>query len=292
MPPAYVQLPTSRLGIISDEVAPTLATAIDFALTRRLSHLEIRTIDGRNALHLTDLQADAIRTELAQRGLFVSCLASPVFKCALDDRRPVAQADQFGAEGLGGAEQLALLQRALTVARCLGTPRVRIFSFLREVNPLQHEQEIVTFFRQAAALAADAEIVLVVENEPACNGGLAHEVGRLVRAIDSPWLRALWDPGNEIYAGGSVPDGYASICDVLAHVHLKDALWQPQAARCVPIGQGAVPFAEQFVALQADGYTGLFSIETHYVPPGGTALDGSAMSVQGLQDGGWFDWRG
>ncbi|WJH36562.1 sugar phosphate isomerase/epimerase [Paenibacillus sp. CC-CFT747] len=134
---------------------------------------------------------------------------------------------------------------------------------------------------------ADKEgITLLLENEPACNGGFAEEVARLTEAVGHPRLRVLWDPGNEAYGGRSAyPEGYNEVSRVLGHVHLKDAYLQGDGTpKCVPIGQGAVPMAEQIRALEANGYTGLYTIETHYIPEGGTAMEGTALTLEGLAD--------
>jgi sugar phosphate isomerase/epimerase len=71
--------------------------------------------------------------------------------------------------------------------------------------------------------------------------------------------------------------------DVLAHVHLKDAyIRQDGTPRCVPLGSGNVPFIPQLRALSADGYDGLFTIETHYKPEGGSAKTGSRMTLDAI----------
>ncbi|MDG0810103.1 sugar phosphate isomerase/epimerase family protein [Cohnella rhizosphaerae] len=85
-------------------------------------------------------------------------------------------------------------------------------------------------------------------------------MAELVREVDSPALRALWDPGNEAHAGKEAyPLGYETIKPYAAHVHLKDACAGPDGkARCVPLGSGDVPVIAQLRALAADGYEGLF----------------------------------
>jgi sugar phosphate isomerase/epimerase len=37
-------------------------------------------------------------------------------------------------------------------------------------------------------------------------------------------------------------------------------------------------------ALEADGYQGLYTIETHYTPEGGTPMDGTRMAVERLRE--------
>jgi sugar phosphate isomerase/epimerase len=98
-------------------------------------------------------------------------------------------------------------------------------------------------------------------------------------------MKALWDPGNEAHGGRSAfPEGYDAVKDVLAHVHIKDAYTLPDGSgRCVPVGSGNVPFIPQLQALQRDGYTGLFTIETHYKPEGGSKAAGSRITLDALR---------
>lgn len=275
----------NRLGVLTDEVSVQLTEALDWIKEQQLAHVEIRMVDGQNVAALSDEQVLRVKEEVEKRGLFISAIASPIFKCALDPARPVASGDTFGQKEEGVEAHFEKLERAIAICKMLGTNKIRIFSFWREVEPQQHEQEIVGHLREAAALAQKENIVLLLENEPSCNGGFAAEVGRLTELVNSPHLKVLWDPGNEEYgARSSYPAGYHAVKPELGHVHLKDAYIDSEGApRCVPIGSGNVPFKEQLTALQEDGYTGLFTIETHYVPEGGTAKDGTALTIEGLR---------
>jgi sugar phosphate isomerase/epimerase len=274
-----------RIGVLSDEVSPRLREALDWAADHRLSHVEIRTVEGVNVARMTDGQISEIRREAHKRGLFISAVASPVFKCALDPSRPVSAGDTFGQQEEAVEEHFAKLQRCLDIARMLETTKIRIFSFWRESDPEAYMAEIAGHLKRAAEIAERSNVTLLLENEPSCNGGYSEEVGRLVRAVGSPWLRTLWDPGNEEYGGRrAFPEGYGFVRDTVAHVHLKDAFVMPdKGPQCVPIGSGRVPFAEQLKALERDGYRGLYTIETHYIPDGGTAMDGTWLSLRGLQ---------
>ncbi|NHN31641.1 sugar phosphate isomerase/epimerase family protein [Paenibacillus agricola] len=274
----------NRVGVLTDEVSPHLEEALDWIVNNQLKHVEIRSVDGRNIMNISDEALVNIRHEVERRGLFVSAIASPVFKCSLDPERQVSTGDTFGQQEEDIEEHHRKLLQAIRIAKQLGTTKIRIFSFWREQDPLRYEADIVLHLKRAAAIAEQENVTLLLENEPSCNGGYAEEVGRLVRGVNSRALQVLWDPGNEAYGGKSAyPEGYESIKDVSGHVHLKDALVEQDGTpRCVPIGNGRVPFAEQIIALEKDGYKGLYTIETHYIPDGGTPADGTMLTLQGL----------
>jgi len=276
---------SNRLGVLTDEVSDRFEEALDWAAAQGLAHVELRVVDGRNAADLSDDQAREARRQVESRGLFVSALASPLFKCALDPARPVATGDTFGQKEEGVAAHFAKLTRVIELAGILGTHRIRIFSFWREERPERYAEEIVGHLRRAAETAQQAGAELLLENEPSCNGGTAEEVAAIVRAVDSPALRALWDPGNEAYAGKEAyPAGYAAVRPYVGHVHLKDAyVGRDGKSRCVPLGSGAVPVIAQLRALAADGYDGLYTIETHFVPDGGSRTTGTRMTLDALR---------
>ncbi|MBS4219151.1 sugar phosphate isomerase/epimerase [Bacillus sp. FJAT-49711] len=269
-----------RLGVLTDEVSQDITEALDWAESNGLRHVEIRMVDGKNIVDFTDQELELLLFEVEKRGLFVSAIASPIFKCALDPSRAVASGDTFGQQEESVERHFLKLERVIEICKKLNANKIRIFSFWREEDPFAYEEEIIGYLKKAASTAAKHDILLLLENENSCNGGYASEVAHIVRHVDSPNLKVLWDPGNEVYGGRpAFPEGYEKVRGFIGHVHLKDAF----ANKCVPIGEGMVPFSHQLQALKNDGYEGLFTIETHYIPDGGTAKAGTEMTLEGLR---------
>ncbi|MCR2822949.1 sugar phosphate isomerase/epimerase family protein [Lederbergia panacisoli] len=270
-----------RLGVLTDEVSQDFAEALDWAECNGMTHVEIRMVGGKNIADFSDQELDQLLFEVEKRGLYVSAVASPIFKCALNPSRAVASGDTFGQEEESVEHHFLKLERVIEICKRLKADKIRIFSFWREQNPSDYEEEIIGYLKKAATAAAEHDALLLLENENSCNGGYASEVAHFVQQVDSPNLKVLWDPGNEEYGGRSAfPEGYDRVKGLIGHVHLKDAF----VDKCVPIGEGMVPFIDQLQALEDDGYEGLFTIETHYIPEGGTAKDGTGMTLKGLQN--------
>lgn len=276
----------NRLGILTDEVYPdNFSKSLDWIAEQGLKYIEVRVVDGVNISNMTDEQVAAVRSQIEAKGLTVTAIASPLYKCALDPTRPVASGDVFGQVEESVEAHHEKLSRVIAIAKMLGAGGIRIFSFWREIDPDLYFDDIVAHMKKAAAVAEKEGILLLQENEPACNGGFAEEVSKIVRAVASPAMKVLWDPGNEAYGGRpAFPEGYGFVKDVLAHVHIKDAYVRPDGtSRCVPVGSGNVPFIAQLRALAEDGYEGMFTIETHYIPEGGTKAAGSRMTLDALR---------
>ncbi|BFT72134.1 TIM barrel protein [Paenibacillus sp. P36] len=274
-----------RLGVISDEVSHDFIEALDWIQAEGLKYVEIRMVDGINIANLTDEQVERVRQEVDNRSLHISALASPLFKCALDPSRPVEAGDRFGQEEESVETHFDKLARTIEIANKLGTSLIRIFSFWREKEPDQFVDEVAGHLKKAAEIAARHNITLLLENEGSCNGGYAFEVAKLIRKVNAPSLKALWDPGNEALGKHwSYPEVYNEVKELLAHVHLKDALIESGGKpSCVPIGSGRVPYVQQIQDLENEGYTGLYVIETHYIPPGGSKMEGTKQSLEGLR---------
>src|SRR6476646_3127833 len=126
-----------RVGILTDEVSDNFADALKWIAEQGMRHVEVRVVNGRNVAEITEQDAIRdIRKQVEANGLFVSAIASPLFKCALDPSRPVASGDRFGQQEEGVEAHFEKLGRVMLTAKLLGTRRIRIFSFWREKEPL------------------------------------------------------------------------------------------------------------------------------------------------------------
>lgn len=275
-----------RLGVITDEVSEDFIEALDWIQEMNLSYIEVRMVNGKNICNVDPDTLKWMKKEIDKRHLTVAGISSPIFKCALDPSREVASGDTFGQEEEDVDAHFQKLEHTISIAKLLETNKIRIFSFWREKQPENYEAEIVSHLQRAAKIAENHQVLLLLENEGSCNGGAAKEVAGYVASVASAHVQVLWDPGNEQFGGSeSFPAGYEQVKDLLGHVHIKDAINYPnKKSECVPAGQGQVPYAEQLKALQAAGYSGTFIIETHYIPEGGTKMEGTRQSLEGIRN--------
>ncbi len=78
-------------------------------------------------------------------------------------------------------------------------------------------------------------------------------------AVDSPWFQLYPDMANLAAAGFDPPDQFRLAKDHIVAVHVKDGV--RKTIRGVPFGEGIVPFAETFQALQECGFRGPLVVE-------------------------------
>jgi len=274
-----------KLGIITDELTTNLDEAADFISSYGLHWCELREMFGKNLMNSSQDDLDRAKKILADHKLQVSEIASPIFKWNLPQVPAKAneKRDEFKANFTEPDADM-LLEKSFKLARFFGTRKVRIFAYWR----VDDREKAYPFFRdrlaKAAKLASKNDIILTLENEYACNVGTGKELGRILKDVNSPHLRGVWDPGNAAFLDEiPYPDGYEAARGYIAHVHLKDA--RKNAAGkwgWRPVGGGAIDFKGQFAALRRDKFDGTLSLETHYRRPDGNKVESTRESLEGI----------
>ncbi len=233
----------------ADEISPELDAQLETLRAEGIRHLEFRGVWGKNVLKLDDDEVARVKALLAAAGVGVSSIGSPIGKITIgDDFAP--HLDDF--------------RRALHVARELDAPFIRIFSFFipEGDDPATHREEVL---ERMGALVREAEgrgVTLVHENEKHIYGDVPARCHDILTAIDSPILRAAWDPANFVQCGVRPhSEGYDLLRPFVAYVHVKDAILA--TGQVVPPGEGDGELRETIGALRASGFDGFFSMEPH-----------------------------
>ncbi len=280
-----------RLAAITDEISQDFEHALDVLLEYNATGAELRGLWNTNIADLSDDQADRAKTALDSRNIRVVCLSTPFFKCDMEDDNPLAPTESGAmhlAKPRGFPEQIDILRRCIHLAHLFGTNYLRIFSFWKK-QPLTPEIEdrIIKALAEPLKIAADEGIILLMENEHSCLLGTGEETASLVSKVNSPNLKIVWDPGNAFFAGeAAYPDGYDFVRTWVEHVHIKDGITKntpehgAQPQWCV-VGKGEIDYKGQFAALNADGYNGYISLETHFRPTTGSGENGEGTPEDG-----------
>lgn len=276
-----------KLAAITDEITQDFERALDVLREYDVRGAELRGLWGTNIADLDAEQTARARRALKERGIEVVCLATPFYKCNLEEDTAEIHGRMHLAQPRSLSDQIELLRRCCHLAHEFGTDLIRVFTFWKR-GPLTPEVErrIVEAFAEPVAVAQEEGVTLVLENEHACYIGTGAEAARVVAAINSPCVRACWDPGNAFAAGERpYPDGYEAVRPFIQHIHVKDGVAEPGngAVRWCVIGEGEVGYEGQFEALRRDHYTGYISLETHYVPANGTPEEGSRACLAALR---------
>ena len=200
-----------KLSVIGDEISSKLSEQIELLTTEHIQYIELRSIDGKNILDFTDTELAAIRQQITDHHLQVSCIASPIGKIKLDT--------DFDTH-------FARYKRAIEVAKLMHTPYIRIFGYyLPEEKLPAHREEIKRRLLLQTQLAEANGIILLLENEDASlYGGTAEEVIDIMESIHSPGLRFLFDAGNYGYffKQNPYPEFFQQTLKYIGYMHIKD----------------------------------------------------------------------
>lgn len=245
-----------KKGVITDEISQEFQVAVDMAREFGLDAVEIRSVWEKGPHELEKEDVERIKKVLKGTGLVVCGIGAPFFKCDIDNE------EEYRAH-------LRILKRCIELAKELETGIIRGFTFWKKGSFEENLDRIVSKFEEPVRLVESAGIRLAIEFDPSVFATNARQVAMVLDRINSPSVKGLWDPGNDVYdPEGEVPfpDGYNYIKDRMVHMHLKDARKDPATGKIegVPVGEGDVDYVGQFKALIADGYEGYVSLETHY----------------------------
>jgi len=272
-----------KLSVITDEVSQDLQTAVNLAKEFNLDGIEIRSVWEKDPQNLDESDIRRIREIVTRNKLQVSCIASPFFKCDLDNPKEYDQ-------------HIEILEKCVRLAKELDTNIIRGFAFWRKGKLEDYLDRIIDQYQKPLGIIEKEKVILGVENEASTSLGNGRELKLFLDRIESPNVKVVWDPGNNISTWtlaekGEIPypDGYELIKDKIVHVHIKDLCLNPDTGKgeAVPLGTGEVDYPGQFRALIRDNYNGYVSLETHYRPK--VRLDedivqrpvGSAFSADG-----------
>jgi len=275
-----------RVGVISDEIGQDFGRACEVAAREfGMEWVELREMWDKNVLNLDSNEIAEARGILQKYGLRVTDIASPLFKVDWPGAPPskYSQRDEFKA-GFTFNQQDEVLERALGAAAVFETDRVRCFDFWRLQDQKPYRAAINDRLREAAEKAGRKGVILLLENEEACNTSTGAEAAKVLESVKSPHLMLNWDAANAAASGEKpYPDGYEALPkERIGHCHCKDAVKRGKEYEWEAMGRGIVDWVGQFKALKRDGYHYAVSLETHW-DGGGTPEQSSRKSWSGMK---------
>jgi sugar phosphate isomerase/epimerase len=273
-----------RLSVINDEISADFdhacyVAAHDFGL----QWIELRSMWNKNVTDLDASEVDRSRQILEKYKLRVTDIASPLFKVnwpGAPQSKEGPKRDTFHAD-IDFKNQGPLLDRCIDLAKAFRTDRIRCFDFWRLEDQKPYREAINQKLREAAQTCAKHNMILLLENEPACNTATGPESVETMKAVTEKNFMLNWDPGNSATYDGDTPypDDYNNLPKHrIGHCHCKDTIRKPGShAQWAPVGGGLIDWVGQFKAFIRDGYHLAVSLETHW--HGGVPEPGSGMGV-------------
>jgi sugar phosphate isomerase/epimerase len=245
---------TVILSGFADEISAEPQVQLATLAAESIFHLELRSAWSVNVADFTDAQLAAFRSALADAGVGVSAIGSPIGKIAVDA--------PLGPE-------LDRMRRIADVACELGVTTVRVFSFFVPAGePAErHRDQVIDRMGALTRIAEDRGLTLAHENEKEIYGDTPDRCAGLITAVGSPALRATFDPANFVQCGvRPFSDAYGLLRPYLVYLQVKDAL--AATGEVVAAGQGDGQLRETLRALRDSAFSGFMSLEPHLAQAG------------------------
>ncbi len=241
----------------ADEAGKSLDEQIAALIRNDIGCIEVRMIDGKNILTFSEEELHAIRAKLDATGIKVSSIGSPIGKYDI-------HADF--------ETHLKDFRHCLKVAKILGAPRIRIFSFYVKQDELAAcRDEVLRRLTVMLEEAKEAGLTLCHENESHIYGQMPAEAKDVLTAL--PELRGIFDAANYIMNNADVMEGFTATLPSLEYIHIKDASYEEKAI--LPAGEGDGRLAEILSATDGEREGVVYlTLEPHLrIFDGFTAID-------------------
>ncbi len=212
-----------------------------------IGYMEIRGVDNKNVSVLSKAEVLQAKQTLAQYGIKVSAIGSPLGKIKLDGDMPA---------------HMDTAKRVFETANELGAQNVRMFSFYLPDGKNREEckSQVFDCVGGLISLAKEYSVTLCHENEAKIYGESPEKCLELVKYFKGD-LKCVFDMGNFVLDGYNPMDAYHLLKDYIEYFHIKDSLY---AGAIVPAGKGEAQIKEILDLYKQSGKKDTFiSLEPH-----------------------------
>lgn len=236
------------LSAFSDEIDQDLSIQMSELKYHGINYIEMRGVNGKNISDYTTAEIKEVKNQLDQNGFKISALGSPFGKINInDDFEP--HYEKF--------------KNAIELAKILNTDYIRIFSFFITdgKDPSVYRVEVLRRLKLMVDYAASNNITLLHENEKDIYGDTPQRCLDILKTINSPFLRATFDPANFIQVGVEPYSAFLDMKEYVIYFHVKDA--KLADGEVTPAGEGDGRILDLLKLIKEEGYNGFLSIEPH-----------------------------
>lgn len=233
-----------KLAAFADESDNILEGQISALKRNDFKYLEIRNVNGKNFTELSECEAKEIKKKLADNGLSVISLGSPIGKIDING--------DFEAH-------LELYKRTLELGNIFGASKIRLFSFFISENeePDAYKNLVIDRMGSFGDIAKEFNITPCHENEKGIYGDTAERCLEIFKAV--PEIKCVFDPANFVQCGVDTLKAWEILNPYIDYMHIKDA---NISGAVVPPGKG-IGNVPQLLNLYAQNGGELLTLEPH-----------------------------
>lgn len=227
-----------KLCAFSDEASDSVEGQITALSRNNIKLIELRSIGGVNVKDFTDEQAREYAKKLAENGIKVWSIGSPLGKVDI--------MENF-------SEYEKTVRRVYEIANIFECDKVRVFSFY---NAYGESEKVFENLRRMVKIAGEYGITLYHENEKGVYGDVVGRVENIAANVSG--LKFVFDPANYVQEGEDVTAALKKVGKQTAYFHIKDAI--KGSGEIVPAGEGDGEIEKLISLVTGDK---VFTLEPH-----------------------------
>ena len=247
----------ATLSAFADEISSDPVEQVAVLRECSIRFLDFRSAWNTNVLDLTEPDLDRFGRILADAGVGVAAIGSPIGKSTID-KPPAFELDR--------------LKRACGIAERFRCRYVRIFSFYPPEGKRigDYRNEVMDQMASWVAFVGREHpgLVLAHENESRIYGDLPERCVEICRRFAGPNFTGCYDFANFTHDGVERPfeTAWTPLSPYVGFIHLKD--WKKGGENAVPMGVGDGEAERILRDAAAAGYDGFLSLEPHLAQAG------------------------
>ena len=234
------------LSAFADEYCPEFEKQLIALGVFDITHIELRFADNKNVSDMSDDEISMLKKLLDKYGIRVNSIGSPLGKISID----------------GDVDaHLKKTERVCKIAKMLGAPYVRIFSFYppQGESILDYKDKVFETVGKMLDIADRYSVKLCHENEAKIFGEQPENCLELLEYF-SGRLGCVFDMGNFALEGYDPVAAYEMLSPYIEYFHIKDALG---AGAIVPPGKGEARIEEILSLFASNGKSVFVTLEPH-----------------------------
>ena len=205
-----------RLSAFSDEAGKELDAQIAALHRNNIRLTELRSVGKKNVKDLTLDEAREIASTLAENGIALSALGSPMGKVDI-----TVDFDEYEKD----------VRHMCELANALGTDRIRMFSFRKSYDA---RDQVIEYLRRMVAIAREYGVTLCHENEKKIYGDTVERVLDIKENVEG--LAFVYDPANFLQCDELPDKTLPALHGISTYFHIKDVVYE--TGELVPAGYG------------------------------------------------------
>ena len=246
-----------KIGIVSDEISLNFEEAVKYGIEWGIRDFEIRCLETGRIPFVDREEIDLVIKLIKKNNLNINALSPGFFKINFSEREKLWKETSEG------------LEKTFILADKLKINKIILFGGKREENWENGDYDrALNVLSKIANTGKSLGFTFLIENEPGFWLDTGENSAKMLKTIDSEFLRLNWDPGNAILCGETpYPDGYNHVKDYIKNFHIKEGrLKESGEWEFLTIDNGLIDWENMIRDIVKDTDVKILTVETHCEP--------------------------